>query len=169
MESPAAQQLDAQRASEDVGTASDASEPSEDFMQAEALQPLSVHAAKEGSDEEGDALDIAPAGSSGAVVQEARSDEALPYPGDTHAQGMLDPKCLVLCMSMVFSLLVSLLWNLQLTDPRHAHMHAFALVNRVLLRVIMSSGCMHSEYSLTFYVRASGLLQQSGIINLSAG
>lgn len=105
MMSPAAQQLDAQLATEDVETVSDASEPSEDSIQAEAVQPMSVDAAEKGSDEEDDTLGIAPAGSSGAVPQEARSDEVPLYPGDTDAQDVFMVhasenafKCFVSCM-----------------------------------------------------------------------
>ena len=91
-ESPAAQQLDAQLADEKGGSVSDASEASEGFMQAEAVQFSSpdIDAANEGEDEEvvGDALgmapgDMAPGDSSGAAVQDAQTDEAQLYPGDT--------------------------------------------------------------------------------------
>lgn len=89
MELSAAQQPDAQLATEAVESESDASEPSEDFMQSKAVQPLSMNAAKEGSDEEDDGLVVTAAGSSGAELQEAHFDEAPLYPGDTHVQGML--------------------------------------------------------------------------------
>lgn len=86
-ESPAAQQLDAQPANEKGGSVSDASEASEGFMQAEAVQFLSpdIDAAGEGADEEvvGDTLGMAPGDSSGAAVQDAQTDEAQLYPGDT--------------------------------------------------------------------------------------
>lgn len=84
MEPPAAQQLDAQLATADVETASDASEKSEVSTQAEAVQPIAVDAANKGSDEENEGFDTGPAGSSGAAVQQAHSDEAPLYPGNTY-------------------------------------------------------------------------------------
>ena len=93
MEVPAAQQLDTQLATEDVETASVASGFTEDIMQAEAVQLLSVNATKEGSDEEDDALGATPAGTSGAAVQEAPSNDAPLYPGKEHAQDMLYAAC----------------------------------------------------------------------------
>ena len=103
----AAQQPGAQLVTEVGEPASDASEPSEDFMQAAAVQPSSVSAAKEGSDEEADALGSTPAGSSGAVVQEACSDVA-PDLNDTLVQDMLYAmewaacSCLVPCVTQLW-------------------------------------------------------------------
>lgn len=85
MELPAAQQLDAQLAAEDVETVSDASEASEDSIQAEAVQPSAVDAALEGSHEEDNGTDSGPVGSSGAA---AHLVEAQLYPGDPHVQLM---------------------------------------------------------------------------------
>ena len=89
MELPAAQQLDAQLATEDVETASDASEASEDSIQAEAVQPLAADAATEGAEDKGHG----PVGGSGAAVQEAHLNEAPLYPGDPHVQVMLYAAC----------------------------------------------------------------------------
>ena len=93
MKLPAAQQLDAQLATEDVETASDVSEASEDAIQAEAVQPIAVDAAVEGSEEADNGLDTGPVGSSGAAVQEAYLNEAPLYPGDPHVQVMLYAAC----------------------------------------------------------------------------
>lgn len=128
MESPAAQQLTAQPATKDVETASDASGLTEDSMQADAAQPSSVDATKEGSDEKDDALGVTPAGTSGAAVQEAPSNDSPPYPGQGHAQDMLYAACNGVGCIQVSCGMCEIQNTVSLTDPRHAqqHMHAFA-------------------------------------------